>query len=69
MIALTRLDGSVFYLNPDLIEVIEVTPDSVLKLTTQHRYVVRESADEIIERTIEFRRRVFQVRPEVRSLA
>ncbi|MBI4506766.1 MAG: flagellar FlbD family protein [Chloroflexi bacterium] len=68
MIPLTRLDGSVFYLNPDLIEVIEVTPDSVLKLTTQHRYVVRESADEIIERTIEFRRRVFQVRPEVRSL-
>lgn len=69
MIPLTRLDGSLFYLNPDLIEVIEVTPDTVLKLTTHHRYVVRESADEIIERIVELRRRVFQALPEVRSLA
>lgn len=69
MIPLTRLDGKVFYLNPDLIEIIEVTPDTVLRLTTQHRFVVRESPDEIVERTVQLRRRIYQSRPDVRALA
>jgi flagellar protein FlbD len=68
VIPLTRLDGKVFYLNPDLIEIIEVTPDTVLRLTTQHRHVVRESPEEIIERIVEFRRRITQGRPEIRPL-
>ncbi|MEB3222948.1 MAG: flagellar FlbD family protein [Candidatus Sericytochromatia bacterium] len=58
MIQVTRLNGSVFLLNSDLIETVEATPDTVLKLTTEHTYVVREGVDEIIERVVAFRRRL-----------
>ena len=48
MITLTRLSGSVFVLNSDLIERINGTPDSVVTLIDGKKYVVRESLDEII---------------------
>jgi flagellar protein FlbD len=58
MIQVTRLNGSVFVLNADLIETVEATPDTVVKLTTEHTYVVREGVDELIERVVAFRRRI-----------
>ena len=59
MIRLTRLNLAPFVLNSDLIEHIEVTPDTVIALTTGQILRVRETADEVIERIIEFRRLVF----------
>ena len=50
MIELTRLNGSVFILNGALIETIEANPDTVVTLVNGHRYVVRESPEEITER-------------------
>ena len=41
VISVTRLDGSKFFLNSDLIESIESTPDTVLTLTSQKKLVVR----------------------------
>ena len=55
MIKLHRLNGSEFYLNPDHIELIEKTPNSVITLTNGHKYVVSETVDEIIDRIIEFK--------------
>ena len=49
MITLTRLSGSVFVLNSDLIERIDCTPDSVVTLIDGKKYVVRESLDQIID--------------------
>jgi flagellar protein FlbD len=49
MITLTRLSGSVFVLNSDLIERIDATPDSVVTLVDGKKYVVAESLDEIID--------------------
>ncbi len=57
MIELTRLNGSVFVLNADLIETIEATPDTVISLVTGKKYVVREKVAEVIDRIVEFRRR------------
>ena len=57
MIEVTRLGGGVFYLNPDQIETLEATPDTVITLTNGHRYVVRETPGEVRERIIAFRRR------------
>jgi flagellar protein FlbD len=48
MMALTRLDGALFYLNPLLVETIEATPDTVILLTSGHRYVVREGVTEAV---------------------
>ena len=36
-------------LNPDLIETIETTPDTVVKLVNGHRYLVKESTDYIVK--------------------
>lgn len=55
MICVTRLDRSEMYLNSDLIELIEETPDTHITLTNGKRYLVRESASEIIERIVRFR--------------
>ncbi len=59
MIRLTRLNRVPLVLNSDLIEHIEVTPDTVITLTTGQILRVRETADEVIERIVEFRRRLY----------
>ena len=59
MIRLTRLNHVPLVLNSDLIEHIDVTPDTVITLTTGQILRVRESAEEVVERIVEFRRRVF----------
>lgn len=58
MIQLTRLNLASFYLNPDLIEHLEETPDTVITMTTGHRFVVREGAEEVVGRVMEYRRKL-----------
>jgi len=53
MITVTRLNGPAFALNPDLIERIESTPDSVITLVDGAKYVVRESVEELVARVRE----------------
>ena len=55
MILVTRLKGTVFALNPDLIERAEGTPDTVVTLVDGTKYVVSESVHEIMARVREFR--------------
>jgi flagellar protein FlbD len=52
MIKLTRRDGSEMFLNPDLIEILEETPDTHITLSNGNRYLVLESAATIIDRII-----------------
>jgi len=56
MIRVTRLNGKPFAVNAELIETIDVTPDTILTLVNGKKIVVGESFDEIIERVIEYRR-------------
>ncbi|MEO7653269.1 MAG: flagellar FlbD family protein [Bryobacteraceae bacterium] len=58
MIKLTRLNHQPLVLNSDLIEHVEVTPDTVITLISGQKLMVHESADEVIARVIEFRRAV-----------
>lgn len=58
MIRLTRINHAPFILNSELIEHVETTPDTVISLTSGQKYVVTESAEEVVEKVIEFRRRV-----------
>jgi flagellar protein FlbD len=60
VIRLTRLDGSEFYLNADLIEAIEATPDTMLSLTTHKKLIVRESPEEVVERVIAYKQRILR---------
>jgi flagellar protein FlbD len=58
MIKLTRLSGEAFILNADLIRFIETRPDTYITLTTDDRFIVREGADEVVRRAIEYARQV-----------
>lgn len=58
MILVTRFNGTQIYLNAELIQSIEETPDTVITLTNEKKFVVRERADEVIERFIAYQRQV-----------
>jgi flagellar protein FlbD len=58
VIRLTRLNQVPLVVNSDLIEHVEMTPDTVIALTTGQKILVRETADEVIERVVDFRRAV-----------
>jgi len=60
MIKLTRLNKSEFLLNADLIEHIELTTDTVVTLTNGTSFVVKEQAEEILDRIVQFRKRTLQ---------
>ncbi len=59
MIKVTRLNGSIFYVNEDLIEFMEETPDTVITLNTEKKIIVKESVEELIEQITKFRRNIF----------
>ncbi len=59
MITLRRINGERFTINADLIETVESTPDTVIRLVNGHRYVVAEPMDEIVDLVIQYRRQVF----------
>jgi len=67
MIAVHRLRGEPMFLNADLIESIEATPDTVLTLVDGRRIVVSDSPEEVADRVIEFRASVLVSAAEMRG--
>jgi len=63
MIHLTRINHVPTILNSDLIEHIDVTPDTVISLVNGQKLVVLETADEIIRKVIDFRRAIHPCAP------
>lgn len=60
MIRLTRLNNQALTVNSDLIKFVEQSPDTLITLVTGEKIVVRESAEEVLARLVEFRRSVLQ---------
>jgi flagellar protein FlbD len=59
MILVTRINKKTqFYVNEDMIEFIEETPDTILSLNTGKRVVVMETALEVIQRIHEEKIRI-----------
>jgi flagellar protein FlbD len=58
MIRLTRINHVPLVLNSDLIEHVETTPDTVIAMTTGQKFMVMESAEEVIQKVIGFRRSI-----------
>ena len=67
MIQLTRINRVALVVNSDLIEHIETTPDTVVSLVNGQKFVVLETADEIIGRVVEFRRAIHRIGDAPRS--
>lgn len=58
MVTLTRLTGMPFALNPDLIERVDETPDTVITLVDGTKYLVRESLAEVVGAVMDYRARL-----------
>lgn len=67
MIMLTKLNGTPFALNSDLIETIEETPDTVIRLITKNYHIVRESSREVMDRVIAFRQECNGIKNRITS--
>lgn len=58
VIVVTRLNGGMFGVNPDLIQRVDSAPDTILTLIDGTKLIVEESMDEVIARVNEHRSRV-----------
>lgn len=58
MIQLTKINGHQITLNPDLIEYIEETPDTVITLANNDKIIVKDRMTEIIDKVVHYRRTV-----------
>lgn len=59
MIEVTKMDRTEIVLNADLIETVERTPDTIIRLTTGKKFLVLESVEEVVQRTIDYKRSIF----------
>ena len=60
MIQLTRLNSQLLAVNSDLIKFVEQAPDTVVTLINGEKILVRETAEQIIELILQFRRAVLE---------
>jgi flagellar protein FlbD len=63
MIICSDLHDRPLYINPDLLERIEVTPDTQLVFVNGKRTYIKESPEELVERIVTFRQRTGVYRP------
>ena len=61
MIKLTKFNSDSkkegeFILNAELIQTIESTPDTVITLVNEKKFIVEEPADEVVRRVMKYRR-------------
>ena len=67
MIVVHRLKGERMFLNADLVESIEETPDTVITLVDGRRIVVADDAETITDRIVEFRASILVGASELRG--
>ena len=58
MVKVTRLNGNEYYINPHQIESLDLHPDTTLLMLSGKYIVVKEGVDELIDRIVEYRRRI-----------
>lgn len=59
MIRVTGLDHVDYVINAEQIEKIEEIPESVITLISGKKYLVTDSSEELINKIIEYKRRIY----------
>ena len=59
MIEVTKINGVKILINPDLLELVEETPDTVLSFTTGRKIIVKESRQEVKNLVKSYRKDIF----------
>ena len=68
MIALTKINGEIIVINSKQIEHIDVIPESKITMMNGKYYIVRESVAEIIDKEIQFNRKIVDKITRVESI-
>ncbi|MDN5351452.1 MAG: flagellar protein FlbD [Clostridiales bacterium] len=58
MIKVTRLNDEPIYINSDLIEFIEETPDTMITLTTGKKVIIKEGVSDVIQSIVEYEKKI-----------
>lgn len=61
MISLTKMNQHIIVVNADQIEVVESTPDTVITLISGHKYIVVDSLEEVVDKVIQYKKRIYGV--------
>jgi flagellar protein FlbD len=67
MIKVTRLNGSELWVNAEMIEFVEATPDTVISMINLAKIVVKEPPSAIVEAVVAYRHRILHQRPQIRG--
>lgn len=59
MIELTKINGVKVLVNPDLMELVEETPDTVIAFTTGRKIIVKESRQDVKNLVKSYRKEIF----------
>lgn len=67
MILVHRLKGEPLFVNADLVESVEPTPDTVLSMVDGRKLVVAETPDEVVDRIRRYRASILVAADELRQ--
>ena len=56
MITVTRLNHAKLIVNAEMIRFVETTPDTIITLTNDDRIMVKETAEEVVRKCIDYGR-------------
>lgn len=59
MIKLTGLNKKEFILNAEIIEKIEIVPETLITLINGKKYIVLESTEAVIEKILIYKKKIF----------
>ncbi len=59
VVEVTKINGVKVLINPDLLELVEETPDTVLSFTTGRKIIVKESRQEVKNLVKSYRKDIF----------
>lgn len=65
MIAVTRLDGKKYWINPHMIESMEQTPDLTITFLSGKKVVVKDDPDILIKNIISYRQQLQVTKQEL----
>jgi flagellar protein FlbD len=63
MIEVSRINGKKYVINCELIKTIEATPDTVITLLSGEKLMVKDSVEEVVRMTMNYRKRLYQEPP------
>ena len=59
MVEVTKINGQKILVNPELMEIVEETPDTMISLTTGRKIIVKESRQEVKNLVKLYRKEIF----------